>query len=118
MAVHEVEQLQQPLKRIEMLDVETQLPGAQSAERIFEHGDVERRLAAEVVIEHARVRARILDDPGDSCAGETVTRELRGRGLHDPLARLRLVLARPADRRRALFRADRSFEISHGAHHP
>ena len=84
--VDEIEQLQQSLDRVDLvnlIDLEAQLLEAQLPDRVLEHGDVETALVPEVVIDHARVRARALADALDPRAAVTVGRELADGGAED-----------------------------------
>src|SRR5580692_6179627 len=84
--VHEVEQLQEPLHRIDPVDLQAHLLLAQLPDHVLEHGDVEPALVPEVMIDHARVGARALTDSIDARATVTVGRELADGGAEDLLS--------------------------------
>ena len=85
MLVDEVEQLQEPLHRVDPVDLETHLFLAQLSDHVLEHGDVEPALVAEVVIDHPGVGARALADSLDARTAETVGRKLADGGAEDLL---------------------------------
>ena len=88
MRVHEIKQLKQALHGIEMLDIETELFAAQFCQRIFKGGDIERGLAAEMLVDHARIGAGFQHDAADAGAGKAVGGEFGGGRAHDLLAAL------------------------------
>ena len=85
MLVDEIEQLQEPLHRVDPVDLEAHLFLPQLPDHVLEHGDVEPALVAEVVIDHAGVGPRPLADPLDARAAVTVGRELADGGAEDLL---------------------------------
>src|SRR5580698_511638 len=81
--VDEVEQLQEPLHRVDLVDLQAQLFQAQLPDHMFEHGHVEPAFVAEVVIEHPGVGARPLADSLYPRAAVAVGRELADSGAED-----------------------------------
>ena len=81
-----------------MLDVDLKLAVPQPAERFLKHRNVKVRFATEVMIDHARVAARFLDDAVHARAGETVSDEFARRGAQYPFAAFRGRAARPPAR--------------------
>src|SRR5271155_3609120 len=92
---HEIEQLQETFARIEMLDVDLKLAVPQPAERFLKHCDVKLRFAAEVMIDHARIAARLLDDAAYARPGKAVSDEFTRRGAQYLFAAFRGFTARP-----------------------
>src|SRR5690349_6084718 len=66
-----------------MIDVEIALDIADVAIRVFEHGDVETFLAAEIVIDHPFARTRARGDLVDSGAAQALVREFLARDGDD-----------------------------------
>ena len=58
MIVGKIEQLHHAVDRGDVGDVELELLGAQLAENLLEHRDIEMILAAEVVVDHPRIGPR------------------------------------------------------------
>src|SRR5436305_214756 len=108
------ELLQRPLGR-QMIDVEIALDVADTAVSLFEHGDVEAFLAAEVVIDHPLAGARAGGDLVDARATQPLGGELLGRDSDDVSARLLGVVDPHRPRLRSGFRvrADRRADLLH-----
>src|SRR5882757_884346 len=87
-----------------MLDVEDEFFGAQLRERAFQRGDIERRLAAELLIDHSRIGSGLFHDPADAPTRQTVGGEFHRRRPQYLLTILLGGAARPAARHRPFFR--------------
>jgi hypothetical protein len=95
-AQEKIEELQQSFARIEVLDIDLQLPPAQTRQHVFKHCDIELRFAAEIVVEHAGIAACLADDAADAGTGKAVRDELPGGGAQEQFAALRGFAARAA----------------------
>src|ERR1700677_1771765 len=81
-----------------MLDVDLKLAVPQPAERFLKHRDVKPRFAAEVMIDHPRVAARLLDDAVYARAGKAMGDEFARRGAQYLFAAFRRLTPPPPAR--------------------